>query len=123
MFDFCCSENERAFDILYCITFKLMDQQWLDMHATYMDFNVCSFFSLNLKNFQIATSPFLTLFIKDPQVIEEPTHWVLGTLAHFTVLLNLQTVMKSTRRQLERELLIEDIQRVEDMPSYRLLGR
>ncbi|CAD6343799.1 unnamed protein product [Miscanthus lutarioriparius] len=66
------AENERAFDILYCITFKLMDQQWLDMHATYMDFN---------------------------------------------------TVMKSTRRQLERELLIEDIQRVEDMPSYRLLGR
>ncbi|VAI47600.1 unnamed protein product [Triticum turgidum subsp. durum] len=33
------SENDRAFDILYCITFKLMDQQWLDMHATYMDFN------------------------------------------------------------------------------------
>ncbi|KXG31103.1 ELMO domain-containing protein A isoform X1 [Sorghum bicolor] len=66
------SENDRAFDILYCITFKLMDQQWLDMHATYMDFN---------------------------------------------------TVMKSTRRQLERELLIEDIQRIEDMPSYRLLGR
>nr|CAB3450541.1 unnamed protein product [Digitaria exilis] len=66
------SENDRAFDILYCITFKLMDQQWLDMHATYMDFN---------------------------------------------------TVMKSTRRQLERELLIEDIQRIEDMPSYRLLAR
>jgi hypothetical protein len=34
------SENDRAFDILYCITFKLMDQHWLDMHATYMDFNV-----------------------------------------------------------------------------------
>ncbi|PWZ20590.1 Vesicle-associated protein 2-1 [Zea mays] len=66
------SENDQAFDILYCITFKLMDQQWLDMHATYMDFN---------------------------------------------------TVMKSTRRQLERELLIEDIQRIEDMPSYRLLAR
>ncbi|OEL28563.1 ELMO domain-containing protein A [Dichanthelium oligosanthes] len=66
------SENDRAFDILYCITFKLMDQQWLDMHANYMDFN---------------------------------------------------TVMKSTRRQLERELLIEDLQRIEDMPSYRLLAR
>jgi hypothetical protein len=35
------SENDRAFDILYCITFKLMDQKWLEMHATYMDFNVC----------------------------------------------------------------------------------
>ncbi|KAM0823313.1 hypothetical protein ACQ4PT_070958 [Festuca glaucescens] len=66
------SENDRAFDILYCITFKLMDQHWLDMHATYMDFN---------------------------------------------------TVMKSTRRHLERELLLEDIQRIEDMPSYKLLAR
>lgn len=122
-FDFCCSENDRAFDILYCITFKLMDQQWLDMHATYMDFNVCSFLSKS-KKIQIATSPFLTLlFMKDPQIIEQPTHWVSGTLAHLTVLLKLQTVMKSTRRQLERELLIEDIQRIEDMPSYRLLGR
>jgi hypothetical protein len=35
-----CSENDRAFDILYCITFKLMDQKWLEMHASYMDFNV-----------------------------------------------------------------------------------
>lgn len=65
-------ENDRAFDILYCITFKLMDQKWLEMHATYMDFNV---------------------------------------------------VIKSTRRQLERELLLEDIQRIEDMPSYRFLSR
>ncbi|PWZ39593.1 ELMO domain-containing protein A [Zea mays] len=63
-------ENDRAFDILYCITFKLMDQKWLEMHASYMDFNV---------------------------------------------------VIKSTRRQLERELLLEDIQRIQDMPSYRLL--
>ncbi|KAG2573731.1 ELMO domain-containing protein A-like isoform X2 [Panicum virgatum] len=65
-------ENDRAFDILYCITFKLMDQKWLDMHASYMDFN---------------------------------------------------SVIKSTRRQLERELLLEDIQRIEDMPSYRFLAR
>ncbi|XP_058104074.1 uncharacterized protein LOC131248051 isoform X2 [Magnolia sinica] len=66
------SENERAFDLLYCITFKLMDQQWLAMHASYMDFN---------------------------------------------------SVMKSTRRQLERELLLEEITRLEDMPSYSLLLR
>ncbi|KAL0674624.1 hypothetical protein Bca4012_002605 [Brassica carinata] len=26
------AENESAFDILYCIAFKLMDQQWLSMH-------------------------------------------------------------------------------------------
>jgi hypothetical protein len=66
------SENDRAFDILYCITFKLMDHKWLEMHANYMDFNA---------------------------------------------------VIKSTRRQLERELLLEDIQRIEDMPSYRFLDR
>lgn len=38
---FCMTENESAFDLLYCITFKLMDQQWLNMRASYMDFNVC----------------------------------------------------------------------------------
>ncbi|KAK6920394.1 ELMO domain [Dillenia turbinata] len=66
------SENESAFDLLYCITFKLMDHQWLAMHASYMDFNA---------------------------------------------------VMKSTRRQLERELLLEDIARLEELPSYGLLKR
>ncbi|XP_042386592.1 uncharacterized protein LOC121978294 [Zingiber officinale] len=34
------SENDQAFDIMYCITFKLMDHQWLTMHASYMDFNI-----------------------------------------------------------------------------------
>lgn len=33
------AEDESAFDLLYCITFKLMDHQWLAMHASYMDFN------------------------------------------------------------------------------------
>uniref|UniRef100_A0A0D9W7S9 ELMO domain-containing protein n=1 Tax=Leersia perrieri TaxID=77586 RepID=A0A0D9W7S9_9ORYZ len=66
------AENDRAFDVLYCITFKLMDHKWLEMHANYMDFNA---------------------------------------------------VIKSTRRQLERELVLEDIQRIEDMPSYRFLDR
>ncbi|XP_064988558.1 uncharacterized protein LOC135653326 isoform X7 [Musa acuminata AAA Group] len=64
------SENDWAFDILYCIAFKLMDQQWLAMHASYMDFN---------------------------------------------------TVMKSTRRQLEQELLLENVSRIEDLPSFKLL--
>lgn len=40
-FLFCLAEDESVFDLLYCITFKLMDHQWLDMHASYMDFNVC----------------------------------------------------------------------------------
>jgi len=34
------AEDERAFDVLYCITFKLMDHLWLEMHASYMEFNV-----------------------------------------------------------------------------------
>ncbi|KAL7083400.1 hypothetical protein ABFS83_14G151300 [Erythranthe nasuta] len=64
--------NESAFDLLYCIAFKLMDQQWLAMRASYMDFNA---------------------------------------------------VMKATRRELERELLQEDIKRLEDLPSYCLLSQ
>ncbi|XP_010469207.1 PREDICTED: ELMO domain-containing protein A-like [Camelina sativa] len=66
------SVNESAFDLLYCIAFKLMDQQWLSMRASYMEFN---------------------------------------------------TVMKSTRRQLEREIMVEDITRLEDLPSYSLLSQ
>ncbi|KAK2405884.1 hypothetical protein P8452_68291 [Trifolium repens] len=65
-------ENESAFDLLYCMAFKLMDHQWLSMRASYMDFN---------------------------------------------------TVMKSTRRELEKELLQEEVLRLEDLPSYKLLSR
>ncbi|KAF1885270.1 hypothetical protein Lal_00029159 [Lupinus albus] len=32
-------ENEEAFNILYCIAFKMMDEQWLAMNASYMNFN------------------------------------------------------------------------------------
>ncbi|XP_040995416.1 ELMO domain-containing protein A-like isoform X2 [Juglans microcarpa x Juglans regia] len=66
------AESESAFDLLYCITFKLMDHQWLSMQASYMDFNA---------------------------------------------------VMKSTRHQLEQELLLEDITRLEQLPSYGLLSQ
>lgn len=41
-FAFFLTENDSAFDLLYCITFKLMDHEWLAMHASYMDFNVRS---------------------------------------------------------------------------------
>lgn len=34
------SENEWAFDLLYCVAFVVMDKQWLDKNATYMEFNV-----------------------------------------------------------------------------------
>lgn len=33
-------ENEWAFDLLYCVAFAVMDKQWLDRNATYMEFNV-----------------------------------------------------------------------------------
>eukprot|EP01018_Ginkgo_biloba_P034807 Gb_21846 [translate_table: standard] len=66
------AEDEWAFDLLYCITFEMMDARWLSMHASYMEFNA---------------------------------------------------VMKSTRAQLERELQMEDISRLEDMPSYSLLSQ
>ncbi|KAL4555097.1 hypothetical protein LXL04_037708 [Taraxacum kok-saghyz] len=62
-------DNELAFDLLYCIAFKLMDHQSLAMRASYMDFNA---------------------------------------------------VMKSTRHQLETELLEKYITRLEELPSYML---
>nr|XP_048321739.1 ELMO domain-containing protein C-like [Ziziphus jujuba var. spinosa] len=65
------SENEWAFDLLYCVAFVVMDKQWLEKNATYMEFN---------------------------------------------------DVLKSTRVQLERELLMDDVLRIEDMPSYNLLS-
>ncbi|XP_048318095.1 uncharacterized protein LOC107433989 isoform X4 [Ziziphus jujuba] len=65
------SENEWAFDLLYCVAFVVMDKQWLERNATYMEFN---------------------------------------------------DVLKSTRVQLERELLMDDVLRIEDMPSYSLLS-
>ncbi|XP_052204704.1 uncharacterized protein LOC127809720 isoform X1 [Diospyros lotus] len=64
------SENEWAFDLLYCVAFVVMDKQWLERNATYMEFN---------------------------------------------------DVLKSTRGQLEKELLMDDVLRIEDMPSYSLL--
>ncbi|GJN06605.1 hypothetical protein PR202_ga24351 [Eleusine coracana subsp. coracana] len=64
------SEDEWAFDLLYCVAFVVMDKQWLEKNASYMDFN---------------------------------------------------EVLKSTRAQLERELMLDDVMRIEDMPSYSLL--
>ncbi|CAA2970047.1 ELMO domain-containing C isoform X1 [Olea europaea subsp. europaea] len=33
------SENEWAFDLLYCVAFVIMDKLWLEKNATYMEFN------------------------------------------------------------------------------------
>ncbi|KAE9454722.1 hypothetical protein C3L33_13362, partial [Rhododendron williamsianum] len=64
------AENEWAFDLLYCVAFMVMDKQWLERNATYMEFN---------------------------------------------------DVLKSTRAQLEKEFLMDDVVQIEDMPSYSLL--
>ncbi|XAR48171.1 hypothetical protein NMG60_11030904 [Bertholletia excelsa] len=64
------SENEWAFDLLYCVAFVVMDKQWCERNATYMEFN---------------------------------------------------DILKSTRAQLEKELLMDDVLRIEDMPSFSLL--
>ncbi|KAM0934912.1 putative ELMO domain-containing protein [Dioscorea sansibarensis] len=66
------SEDEWAFDLLYCVAFMVMDKQWLDRNASYMEFN---------------------------------------------------EVLRRTRQQLERELLLDDVMRIEDMPSYSLLSQ
>nr|XP_043609533.1 ELMO domain-containing protein A [Erigeron canadensis] len=64
------SNDESAFDELFCVAFKLLDVHWLARRASYMEFN---------------------------------------------------EVMKSTRVQLERELAIEDVTCVKDLPAYNLL--
>ncbi|KAG0458042.1 hypothetical protein HPP92_022959 [Vanilla planifolia] len=65
------SEDEKAFDLLYCVAFMIMDKQWLEKNASYMEFN---------------------------------------------------EVLRSTRAQLEREILQHDVMRIQDMPSYSLLS-
>lgn len=64
------SEDEEAFDVLYCIAFQMMDAQWLAMQASYLQFN---------------------------------------------------EVLQATRTQLERELVLEDLHRIQDIPAYNLL--
>ncbi|XP_039131015.1 ELMO domain-containing protein C isoform X4 [Dioscorea cayenensis subsp. rotundata] len=64
------SEDEAAFDVLYCIAFQMMDAQWLAMRASYLQF---------------------------------------------------KEVIHATRIQLERELSLDDIHRIRDLPAYNLL--
>lgn len=63
-------EDEKAFDNLYCVAFRMLDAQWLAKRASYMEFN---------------------------------------------------EVLKSSRNQLERELSLEDVTSVKDLPAYNML--
>jgi hypothetical protein len=44
LFAYFFAEDETAFDLLYCVAFKLMDTVWLAMHASYMEFNASLFY-------------------------------------------------------------------------------
>lgn len=66
------TDDEMAFDHLFCVAFKLLDAQWLAKRASYMEFN---------------------------------------------------DVLKSTRSQLEREMALEDVLTMKDLPAYNLLRR
>lgn len=79
----------------------MMDAQWLAMHASYMEFNVLSL-SLSfskLKNLRVVS---LLSYMNE-------------------VLWLFQEVLRATRTQLERELSLEDVHRIEDLPAYNLL--
>lgn len=66
------SDDEWAFDELFCVAFRVMDAHWLAKRASYMEFN---------------------------------------------------EVLKSTKMQLERELALDDVTCVKDLPAYNLLRR
>jgi len=61
-------EDEKAFDRLFCVAFEMLDEQWLEMHASYMEFN---------------------------------------------------EVMKQTRLSLEKQMADNNVQRVQDLPSFK----
>lgn len=88
-------EDEWAFDLLYCVAFLVMDKQWVEKNASYMDFNVRLILSTRKSS---------------DCVFDRSYDWC-----------NYQEILKSTRAQLEKELLLDDVTRIEDMPSYRLL--
>ena len=103
-----------AFDDLYCVAFQMMDAQWLAKRASYMEFNVNHLSKLypvhlfnawamywnELCSLSLTNLPLLVIFI-----------------------LYFQDVLKSTRTQLERELALEDVSNVRDLPAYNLLKR
>lgn len=87
-----------------------MDHEWLSMRASYMDFNV------RISHYTL----FVTLHLCGYIICYFTSMWNMFHPYHACAL---QTVMKATRRQLERELLMDDVTRLEDMPSYGLLSR
>lgn len=81
----------------------MMDAQWLAMHASYMEFNVLSL-SLSLSFSKLKNLRVVSLLSYMNEVL-----WLF------------QEVLRATRTQLERELSLEDVHRIEDLPAYNLL--
>ncbi|KAK3039557.1 hypothetical protein RJ639_027701 [Escallonia herrerae] len=122
-------EDEESFDVLYCIAFAMMDAQWLAMRASYMEFNVlpppCLALSLCPFHFQehvlssnIGKSFRSQLRIPENKCINRVLH-TYNTDPTGTYFL--QEVLQVTRTQLERELSLEDLHRIYDLPAYNLL--
>jgi hypothetical protein len=80
----------------------MLDAQWLVKRASYMEFNVSILpcFSGLTVVYNLSKTTAFTYFL----------------LLH-------QEVMKSTRTQLERELILEDVLAVKDLPSYTMLDK
>ncbi|KAG8089197.1 hypothetical protein GUJ93_ZPchr0011g28673 [Zizania palustris] len=65
------TDDEMAFDNLFCVAFQMLDAQWLSRGASYMEFNVCSSYkvwSLHTNGFlfhnliQLLSFPFFRRF-------------------------------------------------------------
>ncbi|KAK2995703.1 hypothetical protein RJ640_007781 [Escallonia rubra] len=89
-------EDEESFDVLYCIAFAMMDAQWLAMRASYMEFNVLP--------------PSLSRFLS-----------ALSICRSVVYIIAVPEVLQVTRTQLERELSLEDLHHIHDLPAYNLL--
>lgn len=99
------AEDVMAFDSLYCVAFQMMDAQWLAKRASYMEFNVILF----SKAICCLSISYISLFI------------ILSLYCSSYWTLLFQDVLASTRLQLERELALEDVYSVKDLPAYNLL--
>ncbi|GAB4824976.1 hypothetical protein Ancab_007849 [Ancistrocladus abbreviatus] len=110
-------EDEEAFDILYCIAFKMMDAQWLAMHASYMEFNGFGSVVSALGSSSCSECP------KDALGVKGSSFNCLAQKkggcpnSQFSQ----SEVLRTTRTQLERELSLDDVHRIRDLPAYNLL--
>lgn len=90
-----------AFDNLYCIAFQMMDAQWLAKRASYMEFNVRNVVEPGL---------FTVWKFRFGYVLTGSRKKIIW-----------QEVLKSTRTQLERELALDDVSSIRDLPAFNLL--